>query len=82
MRRSSIMLTTGLALIAGTALINRAAGQPAGPSYEPFLVPSDHDFTQAAAERMTRAAAGHLAPVYAPLADYLTRTRRRRNCTR
>lgn len=71
MRHVFVIRFTGAVLLGSLALRSPAAPESGSQAYVPLLVPSDEAFTAAAADRMTRAAASHLAPVYAPLAEFL-----------
>jgi SAM-dependent methyltransferase len=66
--RYRVILPAVLVGLLGGCAVDRPAEQPTG---QVLLVPDDGRFTQAAADRMARSAEGHLAPVYAPLAEHL-----------
>lgn len=71
MRFTLILRVASLAGLLASLPSAAAPGQPAEAGYKPLLVPSEAAFTRVDAEKMERAAAGNLAPVYAPLAHHL-----------
>jgi SAM-dependent methyltransferase len=65
---------TGIVAVLAFALggcTGAPSGQSGGATYKPLLHPSHETFTQAAADRMVQASQTRLAPVYAPLAEFL-----------